>query len=638
MKQRIESIVSKLQEASAAYYGDGNSLLSDAEYDALRDRLAELDPNNSFLAEVGAAVSGSPLTKVTHIIPMGSLNKCGGEKRSDEYKSWVRNSLKNPKTPVVIQWKLDGVSIELIYDNGNFVQAITRGDGIIGEDVTHTIKSCAPAKINAQGKVSIRAEAVIPITTWKKHFENQVIDGRKMSNPRNTVAGIVRRKTDLEQSSLVHLKAYDILRIDGDDFDSEVQKTSKLTGLGFDTVLTIEAKADEVEKIAEKFESDRDTVVDCMVDGIVIKANEISLQKKLGEHDGRPKWAIAWKFAPQGGHSTLKDVEWNVGTSGRITPVALIDPINVAGVTISRVTLHNADEIERLGIQIGDTIEVIRAGDVIPRIVRVVSQGKNRIPILLQNCPSCGGTVSRDGPMWVCNNKGCEGVSLRRVETWVKKREIMNLGTKYISTLFGAGITTIPELYNLGTAGLLNAGITAGMATKINTEIEKSRKVSLSDFIGSLSIDMLGRSEARNIIALGFNSLQSFLSLTPDDLMKFEGYKDTKANRIVDGIQASRKLIEELTGLLEIIEDKPKAVIAGKLNGNSFCFTGAASRPRKELHALVEANGGVVKDSISKDLNYLVVADPTSTSAKTAKAQKLGVKLISEDDFVGMCN
>jgi DNA ligase (NAD+) len=341
-----------------------------------------------------------------------------------------------------------------------------------------------------------------------------------------------------------------------------------------------------------------------------------------------------------GAFSKLLDVTWDVGTRGTINPVAIIEPAEVGGVTIRNVTLHNMDEISRLGIQIGDGIEVVRAGDVIPKIVRVVKQGTSRKPIVCEFCPACGGKVHQDGPFMRCTaGDSCEGVLNKRIMKYIKKREIMFLGDSALDKLIEAGVVTcVKDLYFLTVEKMVAAGLGESMSQKILDEIKKSMDVTLSDLIGSLSIDLLGRSEAQNIVDGGFATLAQWKTMQPADLMKLGGYQETKAGRICNGLRSNWHVIGELYSILKVQEGKiqPKARPKGSLSGLSFCFTGAANKSRKELHKIVEDNGGTPYDSVDSTLNYLVIADVNSTSSKAVKARKLGTKLISEDDFLKM--
>lgn len=627
---RIIELEDLLRKASESYYS-GEPFISDFEFDEYRDELQELDPNNKFLSEVGAApVSDSALTKVKHVIPMGSLKKIN---TVDEYNTWLKTLRKSISNfDFVVQEKVDGSSIELVYEYGFFKKAITRGDGEIGEDVTHSIKNARglPKKLRDNLSIYVRAECYLNISDWNKYLS------KDSANPRNAASGLSRR-TSGEQSELLNIVAFDVVG-DGVNFITEDNKIHWLKSLGFQTVITKVCNTEDVEKFINQIESDR-TVFDFEIDGAVVKVNSINDQKTLGEHDGRPYWARAWKFSPMGGHTVLNGVEWSTGTHGTINPVAKVAPIKVGGTTIQNVTLHNMNEIDRLGVCIGDTVEVIRAGDVIPKVIRVVSKGKSRKTISIDACPACGSSVVKDGPKMFCEEReNCPGSKNKRIDKWIQKREIMFLGDSALETLIESGtVSCIKDLYKLTVMSMVAAGLGQKMSEKILNEIEKSKTVTLSNFLGSMSLDMLGRSEAANLVEFGLTELSDWKSLKSKDLLRFDGFQQTKANRICNSVAENWTEIEELSKIL-VIKKKEKTMsnVGGRLSGNSFCFTGAMSVPRKELQEMVTDNGGIVKDSVVSGLDYLVADDPNSGTTKNKKAQKLGVQIISENDFMKM--
>ncbi|KKM63407.1 hypothetical protein LCGC14_1511790 [marine sediment metagenome] len=630
----IQDLEKQLRKASDAYYNDENVMLSDKDFDNLRDELQKLDPDNAFLKEVGA-FSTTALSKVKHVIPMGSLDKINTEK---EFNTWLTTLSKTVTNEfdrdILIEDKLDGVSLEIVFYKGKFVQAITRGDGQIGDDVTHTIKNAKgfPRKIDTDNEyVYVRCEAVLLLDVWKKHFSDTT------ANPRNAVAGLVRRTSAVDSEHITCI-AFDVEWSD-DEVLAEYKKIEWLREQDFNVVETEVVFGRELSNLPQMFDQmlkRRDTL-NWEVDGTVLKINNLSQQRKLGERDGRPKWAKAWKFPASGGHTTLIGVEWSVGTQGTITPVAKVKPVSVGGTTIQNITLHNADEIERLGIYIGDTIEVIRSGDVIPAIVRVVTPGKKRVKIEITECPSCGTSVERDGPRVICPNNNCKGSASKRIKKWISKRNIMFLGDSALNTLECTGVVnSIASLYIMTQEKMVAAGLGGRMSEKILEEIKKSQNVELSDFLGSLSIDMLGRREAANLVTAGFDSLDKWENMTVDDLLKLDGFKETKATRICEGVQYKWNEIQKLSMCLNITNPKKKEKkMSSSLESVTFCFTGKMEHPRKELEGLVESNGGRVT-SVNKNLTYLVIADVNSTSSKAVKARKLGTTLISEDDFLDM--
>ena len=631
ISKKVEDLVSRLKEACDAYYNGDSPVMSDAEFDQAKDELTALDPHNPFLKTVGAPLSDSKLTEVRHEIPMGSLKKINNSE--GEFHTWL-NSVAGTtgKNPLLsVNWKLDGSSIELVYKGGKFVQAITRGDGEVGEDVTHTIKNAQgfPKQLAEKVDISVRAEALFRLSDWTAFLH------KEGKNPRNAAAGTVRR-TDARNSEYLHCVAFNILG--AQKWNTYKEKLGWLHARGFEVSQTYFVTPDKVKQVVDQTLSNRANLV-YEIDGLVISVDDVSHQDSLGEKDGLPYWARAWKFPSMGGFSKLLDVSWDVGTRGTVNPVALIEPVEVGGVTIRNVTLHNMDEIDRLAIQIGDSIEVVRAGDVIPKIVRVVKPGSSRRPISCSSCPACGGGVHKDGPFMRCNDDECEGVLNKRIMKYIKKREIMFLGDSALDKLIDADVVTcVRDLYFMTVDKMVKAGLGEAMSQKILEEVKKSMNVTLADLIGSLSIDLLGRSQAQNIVDGGISTLSQWKNLQPADLIKLGGFQDVSAGRICNGLRKNWKTIEELASILDVQEGKipPKTHNKGKLSGLSFCFTGAANKPRKELQRIVEDNGGIFADGVDSTLNYLVIADLNSTSSKAVKARKLNIKMITEDQFLKM--
>lgn len=622
--EEITDLIASIEQADNEYYGEGEVTISDQEYDRRKARLRELLPDHPLVRKVGHSVTSSPLQKVKHRVPMGSLDNIFN---LAEFEKW------GPCHDLILEWKLDGISIELLYEDGIFRQAITRGDGFEGEDVTHTIREASgfpkeiPLWMVRGHEASIRCEAVLPIAEWKALFSDK-------ANPRNAVAGIVRRKEVDGSSQHIRLVAYDLIagpasgkRIKA---GNEAEILHVLDCLGFETVerevIPCTSSAEFVEETIQKWSQKRQDYK-YLVDGVVLKVNSIAVQEEMGEKDLRPRWAKAWKFEPQGGHSKITNVKWQVGTTGVITPVAEIDPIQVCGVTISNVTLHNMSQIETLGIAIGDTIEVIRSGDVIPKVIRKVVDGENRKQIECTCCPSCGSPVERRGPRIYCTGDNCVASRFERLHKWVVERNIMHLGEGILEKLAEeAGVQFPHQLYHLPLVTLQNV---AGGANgrKIWDEIDKSRECSLDEFFAALSIDMVGKKLAQKLItSCGLDTVEKWLEVKEFDLV-CKGIGDITASRVVSSLQKQKDVIQKTAAQMRF-----KAVSRdGILKGKSFCFTGTMSRPRKELEALVVSLGGTVESQVKKTLTYLVSSETGTT--KMQAAEKYGVNVITEEQF-----
>mgnify|MGYP000867294103 CR=1 FL=1 len=628
----INTIVNKLRSANEHYYNSDNPIMPDHEYDKLRDELFRLDPNNSIFSEIGHAPRSGPLQKVEHNIPMGSLRKINFDNGKSEFGTWVSSLKKKVKDlEFLVTPKIDGLSIELIYESGKFVKAVTRGNGIVGEDVTHTIIKASgfPKQLSNNISVSIRCEVVILLNTWKQYFSDT-------SNPRNAAAGTVRR-LDGSRSERLSCIAFNAVGTDISNIQEYSEILNWLRSEKFITVPSFYCKNEkEVEQFVELLIKDR-LNYPYEMDGAVITLNSLKHHTTLGINNGYPEYARAWKFQSAAAFSKITDVKFDVGIRGTITPVATILPVEICGATITNVTLHNFDEITRLGLSIGDTVEIIRAGDVIPKIIRVISKSETPQTIQCAKCPSCGSNTKREGPFIYCSNLYCRGVRTKKILKYIEKRSIMNMAESAVEKLMASAVLNeIYDLYRLNENILINSGIGPKMAHKIIDEINKSRYTTISDFIGSLSIDMLGQTEAKNLFELGIDTVDKFINLNIAHLTGLKGFQLTKSERIVNSIQENKDLILRTAEYLIFKDNKNPENTSNKFNNLKFCFTGEASRPRKELQNLVETNGGRFATSLDKSTNYLVVADLNTHSSKMTKAKNFGIQIITEQQFMEM--
>jgi len=622
---RVKELECILKEASYKYYNTDSPTMSDKRFDELRDELETLNPNNKFLKDVGSKIN-SKLAKTKHSIAMGSLNKITTEQ---ELHTWLKSVIKIKKDPLIsLSLKLDGCSIELIYVNGLFKKAITRGDGIEGEDVTHNIikSKHLPHSISIKDRtVSVRCECLLSIDDYKNHFKEN-------SNARNTVSGLVRRLDGTGSEYLICV-AFDVsLR----ELKTEEDKMNWLRNENFSTVENKIVEIEDIISSINKIEEKRNNLI-YEIDGVVLKVNDVPTQKALGEHNQRPYFAKAWKFKADREYSVVENITWSVGSDGRITPVANITPVEICGAIVRNVSLSNMDEIERLNISTGDEVEVIRAGDIIPKIIRVVKRNNNRKTIELNKCPICKSDVKRNGPFYICQNKeNCIGVVTKRFKKWIKKINIMFLGDVNLSILLSTKIvTSIDDLYRLKISDMIRAGISSGMATKIYEQIQLSRECSLSDMIGSLSIDMLGRSQAADLKKRGINTIERWKALSVNQIIKFPGYQLTKATRIVNSLRKNWELIEKMYDVLDVILVEKITKDKQKTGDKTMvvCLTGKMTKSRSEIVEILENAGCEISKSINKKVTHLCQANPNSKSSKTLAAAKLGIPVISEEEL-----
>jgi len=628
MSPEIQSILAQLQEADTAYYNSGVANLTDASYDALRDRLRLLDPSNPYFSTVGAPAA-EHMGKVLLSIHMGSQEKA---KTVEEATTWARGVA----TELVASDKLDGSSIEVTYVNGYLTRAATRGDGVVGSDVTKSARqwSNLPQTIpSGPGIVTVRGEAMFPISVWK-----DVIKAIKPDsvNPRNEANGTVIGGE--ERNRYITLTAFDI-EVEGINFTALTEKFAYLQKLGFTVV-----RHKIIGNIPKLIEYQARCVecrpfLDYECDGLVLAVNNLQVSKALGYSNGGscPRGQIAWKYESSKALTTVIGMTITQGHTGAIVPTAKLEPIFLAGVTVSNTLLNNFEYIKELNLNIGDVVEVERAGDVIPHITKVVqknSEGPYPAPTV---CPSCAAALVTEGRITKCVNEDCESLSFQRVRNWVNKLDIKQFGDALLEALMNVEnplVKDIPDLYKLKASDLASLTVGNGafgdsMAEKVMKEIDKTRTITTDLMMGSLSIKFLGRSMARHI---GLEMPSDYLMIPVIDLAAKDNMGINKAREMSASVKTKAPLIAKI---MEVVTVKPfvKAapVIGGGLSGVSVCFTGV--RMTAEEKAKFEAAGGVEKSGVSAGLTYLVQKDAASESSKSTKAKSLGIKVIGIDEF-----
>lgn len=614
----------QLEEASEAYYA-GNPIMTDAEFDSAITQLQENDPDNPFLKRIGAPVPGT--LKATHAIPMGSLLNANNE---DEFRAWIPDG----QPTICLSHKMDGSSLELIYQNGSFVKAITRGDGKVGEDVTRNILKSGNIPISIYPSiVSVRCECLIHKDDWMQYFCGD-------ANPRNSSAGTLRRHNG-RNTQYLRFYAFDAL-FSSDNIDAK-SEFDVLNMLSQWFNIPDYKRCHNVDNLIAWYkyqESQRDEL-HYEIDGIVAKIDNRIQSQMMGDRDGRPKGQVAIKFEPRGGETVLRKVVWQVGHTGALTPVGKVDPVGIGGTVIKRVTLCNMDEIERLGVAIGDTVEIIRACDVIPKLSRRIKKGIIRddinSPLV---CPACNCVPIRDGARIFCPNGKCEGQAFSRVVTWIRKRNILDIGSGLV---VAAHIKSIQQLYEMSLDEWANSGIGNGKlgikrATKVMESLEKSKSVTLHEFLGSLGIKGVGRSLSldlcKNFSGLPDSQLTllDIFSLTESQIARHEKFGAVRAADFCSWMRQHRDEVIALGNLMNFEYESNSS--GGIFDGETICFTGKSPKPRPEMSSLAKAAGASVINSVGDNTTILVIADTSSTSAKAIKARKLGIKLMSPEDFL----
>ena len=644
-KEQLKALEEDIRRHRRLYYNKKPEL-SDAEFDELIAKLKELDPGSEALAEVGAPIDldqvGLPTKE--HRIPMGSLDKVTEEK----LELWVEKA-----GPLfLIQEKLDGISLELEYQEGRLVDAITRGNGFTGEVVSHNAVhfSNISTELPSPFTGSVRGEVILRLSTFEKHFKE-----KDFANPRNTVSGTVRKKHgDRSLNKYFELFFYDVLSI-GREFDSEKEKMGYLSDeLGLAVAKSyFDQTMEGLLEIYDLYEGDGEAngkrfELDYEIDGLVVRSDSIALQEELGSRQNRPRYAMAYKFPSSGNATKLLAVDWSLGLGSRLTPVARLEPVQIAGVTVSNATLHNIDAIAKLDLRIGDTFFVERRGDVIPKVVRVLEPGGGKNPVPPKACPSCKTLLAMDGKYLVCPSDECPGKTYGDILKWINSLEIDSLGEKWVGTLIEARLLEDPaDLYALSSESLVpleRMGDT--LAAKIIQNIEETRNPPLERFIAALNITGFSRQRARMLIDEGIVTLEQLLAMTSGEIAAVKGFADISADGIVAGLQKRAELIKKLKRLgVEPRKGEPAEEIDGVLNEKTFCFTGAIKRinprtekrfTRKQLQGLVKANGGRSLKDVTSKLDHLVLANPDSKSSKARKARDLDVDILSEEEFFAL--
>jgi DNA ligase (NAD+) len=614
---RIQELENKIFKARSDYYNH-QPTVSDKIFDAWVDELRLLDPSNKAVTAIGSPVVPSEWKKAKHQIPMGSLDKVN---TPAELSDWAKD--KDGKFCVVE--KLDGLSIECIYEHGKLVQSITRGDGLIGEDITTNVARMGGVntdlKIDFNG--SLRGEIIMKKSVHQKYFADK-------ANPRNAASGVSKRLDGVDVDKL-DILFYQVL---GDiDFDTEQLQFVWLRNQKIGTPnWWIVKTPDEVNKHWRKYQDDNRDKLDYDIDGLVVRIDNLDKQTALGDKDLRPKGAIAFKFDNEARETIVKDIIWQVGNSGRVTPVAIVEPVMLVGAEVKRASIYNMAYIRELGISIGATVLVVRANDVIPRIEEVIIPSKliYSPPVY---CPECNTELIENGEHIQCPNiMGCRSQIIGRIQNWVNELNLLEWGSTLLEKLVDSGkVITVADLYTLTVDDLANLDrMGKKSAQKCYNILWANKEVSLEVFLGGLSIPMIGQSTIKTIMNAGCDTLEKFGQLGASEFEQVPGVGPTKAAFLADGLLHNQQLILDI--LDNGVEIKKKVV--GVLTNKSICFTGAMQNKRPVLEKMAADAGADVKNSVGKGLTYLVIADPSSTSSKAQAARKLGTTLVSEEDFL----
>jgi DNA ligase (NAD+) len=652
MKQntdRIRALEGLIVKYQKSYY-DGEAEISDGEFDLLWDELKNLAPGSPVLKKVGAGSDGASggrgsdsasgvaftvdgFPKANHIMPMGSQDKAANP---EEFRAWAQ---KQKVSEFLVQYKLDGASLELQYKKGKLFQAITRGDGIIGDEITANARRMAgiPEKLDIPFSGGVRGEVIMTREIWKKKYADK-------ANCRNAANGIMRRKDGDGCEDLV-LITYDAMSDENDNFFSgESQKIEWLGKRGFQTtVTTVCHSAKEVIAYREKITRMRDKIpID--IDGLVVK-DPVSDAADLRR--SRPEKQIAFKFELETAFSILRQVEWSE-SGATYTPIGIVDPVHLAGTTVQRANLNNPGMIRSLGLKIGSAVSVVKRGEIIPKIEGIAPTGalpeaamsakKQDIEFPVR-CAVCGADLIDAITRLYCPNTACPKRLLHRLEKWVSVLDIRELGEKLLRQLFDKErVRRIADLYSLNAEELAAYERMGELsAAKVIRHIQTKRELPLAAFVAGFDLEGVAETTMEKVAAAGFDTLEKLRRAGVGDLAAVYGLGHITATVIVDGLKETAAEMDAVLAAGVIGIAPPPSEEAQPLRGLSFCFTGElSSMKRGQAEEKIKALGASAKTSVVKELSYLVTNDPGSGSGKNKKARELGVKIIDEKQFLAL--
>jgi len=657
-----------IREHDHRYYARNDPLIADRTYDALFTRLVELeetfdlDTADSPTRRVAGGTLDE-LDEVSHVTPMLSIDQSGDAADVREFDERVRRALgEDAEMAYSCEPKFDGLSVEVVYEDGRYVRAATRGDGRVGDDVTEQVRTIRSVPERLAGDppetLAVRGEVFIPRDAFQEHNRERVEAGKEpFANPRNAAAGTLRQlDIDAVADRPLDCFFYDVLgwesagRDGGGEVDANastrpdthLEELDALRSFGLHVNDRAELAADIEAAIdyRDRLGAARDDL-NYEIDGVVIKVNDRAAREELGTKSRSYRWAFAYKFPARHEVTTVEDVVVQVGRTGRLTPVALLDPVDVGGVTVSRATLHNPDEIASLGVNVGDEVRVKRAGDVIPQVAEVVESHGDRPYEFPDECPACGSEVERDGPLAFCpNGLACPAQAERAVVHYASRGglDIEGLGEESVEQLREAGLVeTLPDLYRLPDrreelTELEGWGETS--ADNLIREVEASTDPELAAFLAALGVHEVGAATARTL-ARHFGTFEAVRTASEAELRDVDDIGETVARTVRDFFETEQNA-RVIDDLLEYVDPQPDDTETGDaLEGLTFVFTGSLSIARGVAQDLVEAHGGSATSSVSGNTDYLVVgADPGASKREDAAAND--VPELDEEGFADL--
>ena len=657
-KRRAEALRRQITHHDHRYYVLDDPEIADPEYDDMLRELREIEEEHPELLTPDSPtqrVGGAPLEKFGHVQHAEPMLSLGNARNEEELRGWAdrierqleRLDIEGSEIRYVVEPKVDGLAVSLTYENGILATGATRGDGRIGEDVTQNLRTikAIPLKITeAPELIEVRGEVYLPIADFAKLNEQRAEAGEAtFANPRNSAAGSIRQlDPQITASRPLSMWAYGIGARSGWEPESHSEMLDWLRERGFKINKDVEV-IEGIDEVAARCRwwEDRREALDFEIDGAVVKIDDRNLQRELGVVGREPRWAVAWKFPPSTATTTLKKVEWNVGRTGHLLPWAVLEPVHVSGVTVSKATLHNEEDLERKDVRDGDEVVVLRAGDVIPQVVSPVIQRRKgrrlRKPKPPRECPLCGTKTIKpeDSVFTICPNRtGCPGQRFQHVKHFRGALEIEGLGEKNAHRFLQEGlISDAADIFELTTervAALEGFGETS--AEKLMAEIEAAKERPFSRVLYALGIPGVGFVNAESL-AEHFGTIDSLLAAQPEEIERAEGIGPILAGQIFEELheQRTEKLIERLrkSGLRMELDPSERRVEGGPLEGKTLVLTGTLPElTREEATRLIKRAGGKVVNSVSGKTDYVVAGD--SPGSKLAKAEGLDVEVIDQ--------
>ena len=668
--RRVNELTKIIEYHNNLYYNNDEPEISDYEYDMLLRELENLEAEypelkrpDSPTNRVGGS-AGEKFSPVTHAVPMESLHDSFSHDELRDFDRRVREAAGSVK--YVVEPKFDGLSVSCEYRNGVFTRGSTRGDGTTGEDVTDnlmTIKSLPKRLKNAPEFIEVRGEVYMSFESFNALVKRQEENEEKPAkNPRNAAAGSLRQKNSkITAERQLDIFVFNIQQLEGAQVSSHSQSLEYLKQLGFPTSFhktftDIEDVISEIERIGEHRGE-----YDYAIDGAVVKVDDFSQRELLGSTAKYPRWAEAYKYPPEEKPTKLLQIEINVGRTGVLTPVGVFEPVLLAGTTVSRATLHNSDFIAEKGVNVGDTVIIRKAGEIIPEVLSVAQKGENAEPFTFPKvCPSCGSPVSRDDEAAIrCTNTDCPAQLMRHLIHFVSRdaMDIDGLGPAVLEQLVGENLIKSPaDLYRLEASQLISLERMAEKsANNLVAAVEKSKENELYRLVFALGIRNIGLKAAK-LICENFATIDDIMNASAEDFEKIEGFGSVMAQSVQGyfALESTRELIDELKQLglkMKPSEQKPKG---GLFEGKTFVLTGTLpNMKRSEAAKLIEAHGGKTSSSVSKKTSFVVAGEEAGSKltvskktsfvvageeagSKLTKAQSLGITILSEQELLDM--